>query len=76
MLLGSNIDNSWWSLAHDGECRDTNHVLSERYKSPDNVRQLFSSNVSNILIPGSCYLKSVKKTKVGFTVIFAHTVNY
>lgn len=61
LLKRPNIENRWWSFSHDGESRYTNHVLSERYKSPDNVGQLFSSNVSDILIPWSSYLKSVFK---------------
>lgn len=52
-----NMENRWWSFSHDGESRYTNHMLSERYESPDNVRQLFGSNVSDILIPRSSYLK-------------------
>lgn len=59
MLTCPHAESRWWSFSHDGESRYTNHVLSERYQSPDNVRQLFSSNVSDILTPRSSYLKLV-----------------
>lgn len=58
LLKSPNTENRWWSFAHDRESRHTNHVLSKRYKSPDNVRQLFSCNVRDILIPCSSYMKS------------------
>lgn len=77
LLKCPNIENRWWSFSHDGESRYTNHVLSERYKSPDNIRQLFSSNVNDILVPCSSYLKSGFLKKVfDFTIeiTFAHTV--
>lgn len=64
LLTCPNSENRWWSFAHDGESRYANRVLSEWYKPPDNIRQLFSSDVSNILILGGYYLKSTRKKKI------------
>lgn len=58
-----NRENCWWSFAHDGESRYTNRVLGVWYKPPDNIRQLFSGDVSYVLILGGYYLKSTRKNR-------------